>query len=339
MEKILTIVVPSYNTSKYIDKAMQTFLDERFLDDIEVIVVNDGSRDDTAEKAAKYVSMHPQSIRLINKENGGHGSGINVGIREAKGKYFKVIDGDDFIDTEEMYRFIEQLKVLDADLFINYYTTVSEKTGQLTVKAPDQYTLIEQKRAVPANQVLPATEILPYVYGSIHAVTYRTSILKENRITMLEKTFYEDTEFVLYPMAYIKTAVVSEYNVYRYLIDQGNQSVSKINTQKRIGELEKVVCKAAEYYNRLPASIPAQNRQYILRGLACQVNLVYGVYVTFEQDIPLHRDHLRKFDQAVCNHSREVFEYAKKYRLVKLLRFGRFCFYPVLARLYQKCRN
>lgn len=339
MDKVLTITVPSYNTSKYIDKAMLTFLDERFLDDIEIIIVNDGSKDDTAERAAKYVDQYPNSIRLINKENGGHGSGINVGIREAKGKYFRIIDGDDYIDPDEMKQFVDQLKVLEADAFISHYTTVSEKTGELRLKKPTDYGLIEKKSTVPMNQVLPATQVLPYVYGSIHAITFRTAILQENRIKMLEKTFYEDTEFVLYPMAYVKTVVVSEFNVYRYLIDQGNQSVSKVNQQKRIGELEKVVCRAADYYQNLSQSIPDINRKYILRGLACQINLVYGVYASFKENLSQHGYALKEFDYRLCEASKEIHDYANRYRLVKLLRVGDFRFYPVIVRLYQKCKR
>ena len=100
MGKILSITIPSYNVEKYIDKCVQSMLVDSILDDIEILIVNDGSKDSTPEIAKGYVEKYPQTVRLIDKENGGHGSTINAGIREATGKYFKVVDGDDWLNTE-----------------------------------------------------------------------------------------------------------------------------------------------------------------------------------------------------------------------------------------------
>ena len=94
MKKILTVTVPSYNVEKFLENTLDSFVDERVLDDIEVLIVDDGSKDKTAEIGRKYEEKYPDTFRVISKENGGHGSTINRGIGEAKGKYFKVVDGD-----------------------------------------------------------------------------------------------------------------------------------------------------------------------------------------------------------------------------------------------------
>lgn len=116
MEKILSIVIPAYNVEKYLERCLASFEVAGILDQIEVLVINDGSRDQTAAIAQRYCDRYPDSYFLYNKENGGHGSGINYGIRYARGKYFKVVDGDDWLNTEELPAFVELLAQVDTDV-------------------------------------------------------------------------------------------------------------------------------------------------------------------------------------------------------------------------------
>ena len=124
MSKIFTVTIPAYNVEKYLDEILPTYLDERLLDDIKLLIVNDGSKDSTAEIGRRYEEKYPNTVRLINKENGGHGSTINTGIKEASGKYFKVIDGDDWVDTEELVKFIAYLKNADTDIILTPFNRV-----------------------------------------------------------------------------------------------------------------------------------------------------------------------------------------------------------------------
>ena len=116
MEKILSIVIPAYNVEKYLEKCLASFEIQAILDRIEVLVINDGSKDHTAEIAQRYCEKYPETYFLYNKENGGHGSGINYGIRYATGKYFKVVDGDDWLNTEELEAFVKLLEETDTDI-------------------------------------------------------------------------------------------------------------------------------------------------------------------------------------------------------------------------------
>ena len=113
--KVLSVVIPAFNIEKYIDETLQSFIASAVFSELEILIVNDGSVDGTKIKAESYSNKYPNNIRLINKENAGHGSTINVGIKEATGKYFKVVDGDDWVDSEGLVRVVEKLKTETAD--------------------------------------------------------------------------------------------------------------------------------------------------------------------------------------------------------------------------------
>lgn len=333
MSKILSIVIPSYNTSQYIDESMKTFLDSKYIDDIEIIVVDDGSTDDTLNKAKFFETIKGNSIRVISKENGGHGSGINVGIQNATGKYFKVIDGDDYVNTGEFDKFVEQLMNNDADMFISYFTTISAVTKNTNKVTPYSFRLIEVHKELPENCVLLANEVLDYVYGSIHSVTYRTSILKDNNIRMTEKIFYEDNEYVLYPIPYVRSVFISNANVYVYVIDQATQSISKTNTQRRIGQLERISKNIISFYESICDlnSIDTVNKNYILRAVTNQVYAVFNVYLTFDEDLRKHRAELKLYDTQIQKISKRVYRNANKYRMIKVTRLFNYSLYSILA--------
>lgn len=333
MNKILSIVIPSYNTSSYIDESIKTLLASKYLDDIEIIIVDDGSTDDTLVKAEKYQNDYKKSVRVISKENGGHGSGINIGIKKAKGKYFKVIDGDDYVNTKELDRFIEQLNTNDADVFVTYFTTISALTQEMNTVTPYDFRLIENHKKVPENCVMQANLVLDSIYASIHSITYRTSILKDNNIEMTEKTFYEDNEYVLYPIPFVKSIFVSNANVYIYVIDQATQSISKINTQKRIKQLEKICKKIIEFYEKISTSadVDIVNKNYILRAVTNQLYAVFNVYLTFDNNLKSNKNALKSFDNQVRRISKKVYSNANRYRMVRVARMFNYILYPVLA--------
>ena len=129
--KYLSIIIPSFNTEKFIDENMKTFIDDRLFEDVEILIINDGSKDKTEEKALKYQNEYLNYVRVITKENGNHGSVINRGILEAKGKYFKVIDADDWVNTENLVELVDFLKKCNTDLVINPYYTIDETTRNI----------------------------------------------------------------------------------------------------------------------------------------------------------------------------------------------------------------
>jgi len=224
MEKILTITVPSYNTEQYIDECMPYLIDQTIIDDIEILVVSDGSKDKTAAVANKWQERYPQSIRVIEKENGGHGSTINRGIAEATGKYFKVVDGDDWVKTENLVKLVEFLKSNDVDLINNPYYEHDEETKDETL----MMTLdISSDKINDYADIVEKIKIPP-----MHTITYRTSILKDNNIRIDEKMFYVDVEYIAYPLPYVKNQVYLDFPVYVYRVNSDTQSMAIGNMVK-----------------------------------------------------------------------------------------------------------
>ena len=143
MEKILTVTIPSYNVEKYLKQTLDSFLAEEILEEIEVLIVDDGSKDGTAAIGKEYERKYPGTFRVISKENGGHGSTINRGIQEAKGRYFKVVDGDDWVNTADFIKLVKALKTCTAEYVVTNYYEVNDKTGE---KTPREYKELGKKK-------------------------------------------------------------------------------------------------------------------------------------------------------------------------------------------------
>ena len=129
MSKILSVAVPSYNVEQYMNKCLDSFSDKRLQDGLEVLIVNDGSTDRTKEIAESYVERFPLIFKLINKENGGHGSAVNAGIANATGKYFRIVDGDDWVDTDNLVQLLQLLADTNTDLVVDEKREVHMVTG------------------------------------------------------------------------------------------------------------------------------------------------------------------------------------------------------------------
>ena len=203
---------------------MPYLIDKRIIDDIEILVVSDGSKDDTVNVASKWQKKYPQSIRVIEKENGGHGSTINRGIIEATGKYFKVVDGDDWVKTENLVKLVEFLKQIDVDLINNPYFEHDEVTKKETLMMKLQ---IQSHKINDYEKIVEEIKIPP-----MHTVTYRTEILKNNNIHIDEKMFYVDVEYITFPLPFIKTQVYLDFPVYVYRVNSGTQSMAIDNMVK-----------------------------------------------------------------------------------------------------------
>lgn len=274
MNKILTVVIPAYNVEKYLDNTLFSFVDESILSDIEILVVDDGSKDRTAEIGNRYAQKYPQTFRVISKENGGHGSTINVGIREANGRYFKVVDGDDWVNTDGFVQLIQRLKSCNSDfVFTNYskyYDDVQkeEKVAYGHLEADKEYLFSEV-----CNQ-----EVL-----QMHALTIKTSILQKNRITLDENCFYVDAEYVVFPVPYVHTVTFFDCYVYMYRLALDTQSVSILGFQKHINDHLRVCYRVLEFakdYKASETAVPAYVQYIEMRAaqLICTQSTIYSSY-------------------------------------------------------------
>ena len=326
--KILTIIVPSYNTSEHINRCVPFFLECKQIKKIEIIFINDGSKDDTFEKLATYVAHCPENIRIINKQNGGHGSVINRGIQEANGQYFKVVDGDDWIVPYNIDRLVKDLEKLQADLVLNPYYKESQITGKR---------MLNGLWRIEKNAVLNFNELPDRIYGlQLHEWTIKTEILRNNHIVFTEKCFYDDFEYITYPIPYIKTICFLDYPVYNYLIDQQNQSVSNKNVYNNCNMSRKIITNVINYYKNLNSDGKAS--QYLFATLVNGCKQHYNIYLR-NPDEKESYDKWKDFDDYLSNNPKIYETIGKKYPYISLIRkYGKsmFLFCSFLLRIYKK---
>ncbi len=230
MEKLLTVIVPAYNVERYLDQCLTSFVECPARDDLEVIVVDDGATDGSLALAQRYRFQHPDLFRVFHKDNGGHGSVINFGVEQARGRYLKVVDGDDWVDGEALAGLIGFLRRTDADLVASDYNCIEDGT----------YRLIERRHAARdaghygrslGFDVAATEEVM-----KIHSLTIRTALLRENGIRLTENCFYEDAEYALLPIPFCETVAYDDHCVYQYRLGRAGQSVDIQSLTARRGE-------------------------------------------------------------------------------------------------------
>ncbi len=200
MEKLLTILVAAYNVEKYIEECLVSFIGAGSAGDIEVFIVNDGSTDNTACIAAKYVKKYPGIFKLVNKENGGHGSAVNSGISEAKGKYFKTVDGDDWVDTAALRELISFIKVTDADVISTDYRWVDDKTHKKIKEIKNEFEGLKYRKKYIFDSVCSE------IYINMHAMAIKTEILQKNKIKLDTHCLYVPLRITNAERGFIKHA-------------------------------------------------------------------------------------------------------------------------------------
>ncbi|MCR5154183.1 MAG: glycosyltransferase family 2 protein [Lachnospiraceae bacterium] len=234
-EKLLSVVVPCYNSAAYMEHAVNTLLSGG--EEMDIMIVDDGSaKDNTFEIAKRLESEHPGLVRAFHKENGGHGSAVNMGIENAVGTYFKVVDSDDWVNEDCLKKVLERLKELlskemGPDMFLCNY--VYEKVGEKTPK------VISYRGKLPIEKTFYWDEAKRFGVGEyilMHSVIYRTTLLKECGLKLPEHTFYVDNIYVYQPLPHVKTLYYMDLDLYRYFIGRDDQSVSTKNMMARVDQ-------------------------------------------------------------------------------------------------------
>lgn len=239
--KILTLSIAAYNVDSFLNRTLDSIIQSHYLQSIEAIVVNDGSNDGTLELAKKYEERFPECIRVLDKENGGYGSTINASISAASGKYYKLIDGDDWVDSAELDALIESLVGLEADMVVTKYTSVR---GQ-------------QEKTVELNwpydgKVLPIEQRLAYTYA-MHMLAFKTHLLKNiiQQYPITEHAYYTDFEFLVKGISGCKSVVLVDANVYQYRLGRSGQSVSLKSWFSHIDSACEVTLGVTRYYDQV----------------------------------------------------------------------------------------
>lgn len=341
----MTIVVPSYNVEKYLEETLDSFVIPEILEDLEVLIVNDGSKDRTAQIGAAYEERYPQTFRLISKENGGHGSAINRGIEEAKGTYFKVVDGDDWVDRAGFTELIERLKTSSADYVVTNYYKVNDTTKE---KKLEEFPYLKAHPKCRFEEVVGNTDIL------MHALVIKTSVLKDNEIRLDENCFYVDNEYITFPVPYVETVEYYEIPVYMYRLAVATQSVSMQGFQRHLPDHIKVTMRlvnfAAEYSKNTsenekedPAEVRKKKAEYLNNRAAVMVGDQAGIFASFLGNNQEIRQQFLAFDQEVKQISEEIYRLSgEKSHMLSALRkrnFKGYRFWTWVSRVRAKVRK
>ena len=275
--KILTFVIPAYNSEKYLDKCLTSMLKPELLDEIEIIVVNDGSKDRTPEIAATYCEKYPDTVRLTNQENKGHGGALNAGCAAATGKYLKVIDADDWVDTESLPSFIQQLSMCESEVVLTLYHTINISTGE--VRSWRCFSR-EFGKPITFGDVLKDWKAFDRSL-TFHGVTYHTDCYQAYNESLPEHIFYEDHVFATFPCCLAKSIMPLDIFIYEYRIGDVDQSVSRVNQVKRHEQTENVLKIMEERYHAMEDS---DGRSYVALKIVALLMSYFSIVLLSDPD-------------------------------------------------------
>ena len=248
MDKLITFAVPCYNSAAYMEHCVDTLLQGG--NDIEIILVDDGStKDNTAEICDRYEAEYPDIVRAIHQPNGGHGEGVNQGIRNARGIYYKVVDSDDWVDVDALHKVLDKLRQFTRDrkpvdmMIANYvYEHVEDDTEKV----------VRYRNVFPTGKVFGWEHIgrfRPSQYLLMHSVIYRTQLLRDCKLELPRHTFYVDNIFVYQPLPYVKNMYYMDVDLYRYFIGRADQSVNESVMVTRVDQQLRVTYQMIESHD------------------------------------------------------------------------------------------
>ena len=246
--KLLSFIVPSYNCRDFLSKCIDSMLCPEILDKLDIIIVNDGSSDDTAAVAQSYCDRYPDSVRLISQQNRGHGGALNTGCAAASGKYLKVIDADDWVETENLPAFLDALESCQSDVVLTHHYTRNISTGETKCWKSYPHTF---GKALTMEQIMAAPN--DYFRSlTFHGITYRADFYRREGISLSEHIFYEDQEYSTIPCCSAESIICLDLFIYNYRIGDVNQSVSEANQLKRLSHSQAVMDSLLAEYERRP---------------------------------------------------------------------------------------
>lgn len=306
--KYISFAIPCYNSQDYMAHAIESILPGG--EDVEIIIVNDGSKDRTSEIAHDYMEKYPTIVKVVDKENGGHGDAVNSGLTHATGKYFKVVDSDDWVDEEALLKVLDMIKGFvkdesEVDMVIANY--VYEKVGMTHKK------VIRYDNVLPENQIFKWEDIGHFrldQYILMHSVIYRTEMLKLCQLELPKHTFYVDNIYVYYPLPHVRTLYYMNVDLYRYFIGREDQSVNEKVMISRIDQQLFVTKKMISMYElRLIGS--KKLRKYMVNYLA--------IMMTVSSILCIRSKKKENFEK-----KKELWAYLKKkdYRTYMKIRYG-----------------
>ena len=264
MNTLLTIVVPAYNSEAYLNRCLDSLVVPEVMDKVQVLIMNDGSKDKTSEIAHEYQVKFPNTFVVIDKENGNYGSCMNLGLKMAAGKYFRSLDSDDWYDREGYVHFVEELEKTDADMVVCEKKDYHEADGSISNILFDDNVVTGKDESV-RDELFSNYSVLRNIF--VACVSYKTSLLCKIGFNWPEKIFYTDTEFVSIPLNYVQTIRFVKKPVYVYLRGREEQSMSETSMMRNFSSFYIVASDLINFYKIEENRLRVWNvKQHILKG-------------------------------------------------------------------------
>lgn len=265
MEKILSIIIPTYNMAALLPRCLDSLTASGVLDDLDILVVNDGSTDSSRAVAYSYAERYPQSIKVVDKKNGNYGSTINAALPLAVGEYVKVLDADDWFDSRALAKYVAELKSLEqeVDVSVTHFLMIHEGGRTETVKyqnyGREPYTY---GKVYNLDKVLGDGFIR---YFLMHSLTYRTQLLRDHGYRQTEGISYTDIQWSSYPFFWAGSIVFHDLVVYRYNMDREGQTMDPAVIRKSLPQLERMTMDLMDFYRKADMSDLSEARVGFLR--------------------------------------------------------------------------
>lgn len=322
MDKLLTIIVPSYNVETTLRQTVESMLvpDMKLRNLLDILIVNDGSKDETLQLARQLEADNPGVVRVWDKENGGHGSTINVGIDNGYGKYLKIVDGDDWLETEALKQFLIELSKTDADVvatdYYHYYMNTGAKELVLSSR-------------LPYGEVLKFQNIWNEYSFFMLSLAVKTELLRNQKYRIDEHCYYVDVEFDTLVAMLIDTVQYSDIKLYIYRLQNAGQSVSVQGWIKHYIEHERVVFTLVEWYNSLIKKQPERLDKiaYVKKRIIRSAGGHYKIGLDFPKEE--RKDfvkHLKEFNAELKVSGKSVYSLAGKNIAARWCRLTGFSF-------------
>lgn len=316
MDKILTISIAAYNVGEFLDKAITSCISEDCIDKVEILVMNDGSSDNTPEIADKYVKKYPGSVQLVNKENGGYGTTVNMALKLAHGKYFRLLDGDDWLDEGVISRYIKLLEETEADMVITNVLNCVDDSRELLQ--------IEWSKDDIFRKIIGINDC-KYLISMWH-IAMKTDKLRKTWKNLPSHTLYTDQLFVYYSLLAAESLWFEEFPVYCYRIGREGQSIADDSRMKHWKDLCRVYkIMLRDYVTR--ENLP-QNVDKRVETIYAQV---IKTFLLFEPEAAWYR-RIRKYEKELKETSGKIYNNMWwNYKRITILRLTGYTAYRLLA--------
>lgn len=297
MEKLLSIVIPTYNMQDYLHKCLDSLIIEKNFNLLDIIIVNDGSKDNSLKIAQEYVERYPSVYRVIDKPNGNYGSCVNIGLKNALGKYIKILDADDWFNTQFISILLDYIKDLDEDIIITdaeyERNGIREKMGKITLPT---FKNLQMSKYLLSKNILCI---------QMHQVIYKTDLLRLMNYHQSEGISYTDQEWIFLPIALAQTLYYIPITLYVYLLGREGQTMDKKNLIRCISHTETGALKMIDDYNYYSKKLSINQQHFLRKRIYRRLNYIYKTYI-FNKE--LQDTDLLKFDKILKSKNLQIYK-------------------------------